>query len=365
MKYKWKLWLIPLVAVLALGLYKGSGILAKDTAKDPQQEAVVQTVQIKEAEKVKKENALTFSGDVKAYEESVVSARVAGRVSQVVVENGDAVAAGQPLVLLENTEFTNLLSINQATLKKAEANLASVKANHERFIQLFQSGAVSRKDLDDVETGLKVAEAEAASAAAAVANAQESLRNATVVSPLNGVVLNRTVNVGQVLSPGAPLMAVEDISSIYVLVNVEQKDLAKMKPGLPAEVTLDTYGDRKFNGVVEIINPAANKAARVFETKIRINNGEQLLKPGMFARVTIKTGETEDVFAVPQNALTSNQGLYYIFWAEGDQAKRQQVEIGQVIDQLVEIKSGLSTGQKVIVTNVNKLKDQDRVRIAD
>jgi len=261
--------------------------------------------------------------------------------------------------------LTNLLSINQALLKKAEANLTAVKANYERFKQLYQSAVVAKKDFEDVETALKVAEAEAASAAASVANAQESLRNAIVVSPLNGVVLNRTVTAGQVVSPGAPLMAVQDVSSVYAMVNVEQKDLAKIKPGLPAEVTLDTYGGLKFDGVVEIVSPAANKAARVFETKIRIGNGENLLKPGMFVRVEIKTGAAEEVPAVPQNALTSKQGLFYVFLAENGRVKRQQVEIGQVIDQLVEIKSGLPAGQKVIITNVNKLKDQDRVEIAD
>jgi len=357
--------MIPLVAVLALGLYKDSGIFAYDKAKDPQPAAMAQTVQVKEAARVKKESVLSCTGDIKAREETIISSRLAGRVSRVAVENGEAVAAGQPLVLLEDTELTNLLSINQALLKKAEANLTAVKANYERFKQLYQSAVVAKKDFEDVETALKVAEAEAASAAASVANAQESLRNAIVVSPLNGVVLNRTVTAGQVVSPGAPLMAVQDVSSVYAMVNVEQKDLAKIKPGLPAEVTLDTYGGLKFDGVVEIVSPAANKAARVFETKIRIGNGENLLKPGMFVRVEIKTGAAEEVPAVPQNALTSKQGLFYVFLAENGRVKRQQVEIGQVIDQLVEIKSGLPAGQKVIITNVNKLKDQDRVEIAD
>ncbi|MCL6639335.1 MAG: efflux RND transporter periplasmic adaptor subunit [Firmicutes bacterium] len=364
MRSKWKLWLVPLAAVLVLGLWKGPSIWGKDRAPAVQP-AVVQTVRAEETQTVKKENVLSFTGDVRALNETVISAKMAGKVSRVAVENGDAVSAGQGLVYLEDAEVTNQLLMNQAALEKAQANLAAVRANYERFKDLYRGGVIAKKDFDDVETALKVAEADAGSAAAAVANARESLRNTVITSPFDGVAANRNVSAGQVLSPGVALMSVLDISSVYVVVNVEQKDLAVVKPGLEAAVTVDTYPGRKFTGVVEIINPSANKTARVFETKIRVPNGEQLLKPGMFARVEIKTGEAEDVLAVPQSALTGKQGMYFVFLLEGDRAVRRQVEAGQVIDRLVEIKSGLAAGQKVIVTNVNKLKDQDTVRIAD
>lgn len=363
MKYKWKLWLVPLVAVLAFGLFKSGDIWGQKKVTIP--DVQIQTVGTKEVAKLKKENTLSFTGNIEAVEETIISAKVAGRVSQVMVENGAAVAAGQPLVLLESQEYANLLTINRAALKKAEANLANTRANFQRFKELYEGKAISKKDFETAETGLNVAEADYNSAAASVANAEESMRNTTINSPLNGVVSNRNVNVGQVLSPGGPLMSVKDISSVYVLVNIEQKDLARITPGQQAKVKVDTYGDRKFDGVVEIINPAANKAARVFETKIKVNNPENLLKPGMFAKVEIKTGEAQEVLAVPQDTLTSKQGIYFVFLAEGDMVKRQQVEIGQVIDQLVEIKSGLSIGQRVVVTNVNKLKDQDKIKIAD
>lgn len=363
MKYKWKLWLVPLVAVLAFGVFKVGDIWGQKKETSP--EAPVQTVITKEVARVKTENTLNFTGSIEAVEETVISAKVAGRVSQVMVENGAAVTAGQPLVLLENQEYANALAINRAALKKAEANLANTRANFQRFKELYEGKAISQKDFETAETGFNVAEADYHSAAAAVDNAAESMRNTSINSPLNGVVAGRNVNVGQVLSPGVPLMSVKDISSVYVLVNVEQKDLAKITSGQKAKVTVDTYVDRKFDGVVEIMNPAANKAARVFETKIKVDNQERLLKPGMFGKVEIKTGEAQEVLVVPQEALTGKQGMYFVFLAEGDKVKRQQVEIGQVIDQLVEIKSGLSVGQKVVVTNVNKLKDQDRVKIAD
>ena len=363
MKHRWKLWLAPLVVILALGLWKGGEFLKQKKDTSPQER--VQAVSVNEVGKVKIEETVPLTGSLEALHEGVISPKVPGRVSQVLVENGAVVTAGQPLVLLEDTEYVNALAIARATLKKAEANLASARINYERFRELYQGNVISEKDFEDAQTGLNLAEADTAAAAAAAANAEESLRGATVVSPFDGVVSNRNVTLGQMVSAGSSLMAVEDISSVYVVVNVEQKDLGRVKPGLPAEVTVDSFVSRGFAGVVEIINPSANKNARVFETKIKVGNGEGLLKPGMFASVQIKTGEEGEALVVPQNSLVSIQGMFFAFVAEGDRVKRQQVEIGQVIGQLVQIKSGLTAGQKIVVTNVNKLKDQDKIIISE
>ncbi|MBM7856145.1 RND family efflux transporter MFP subunit [Desulfohalotomaculum tongense] len=360
MKSKYKLWLIPVAAILVLGLFKGA---IWSSSKPQQQPGHVHTVMTAEAVMVDKENTLVLTGSIEARNEAVISAKLSGKVSKVMVENGDLVQAGQPLVLLENTEYKNGLTNARAVLKKAEANLHSTRLNYERIEQLYREGAVAQKDFDDIQTALKVAEADVEAAAAGVANAQESLNNTTVTSPINGVVANRDVTTGEVINAGKPLMMVEDISSVYAVVNIEQKYLADIKPGLPAEVTVDAYGDRKFKGQVAVINPSVNKSARVFETKIKVENKDHLLRPGMFAQVVLKIGKPEKVLAVPREALTGKQGLYFVFVAEGDKVKRQPVEIGQLIGKFVEIKSGLVEGQQVVVTNVNKLKDRDKINI--
>lgn len=363
MKHRWKLWLAPLVLVLALGLWRGGGFLKQKDDTAPRES--VQTVAVHEVGKVKIEEAVSLTGSLEALRDGVVSPKVPGRVSRVLVENGAVVTAGQPLVLLEDTEYVNSLAMARATLKKAEANLASARINFERFRELYQSNAISEKEFEDVQTGLNIAEADAAAAAAAVSSAEESLRGATVAAPFDGVVSNKNVTPGQMVAAGTPLMNVLDISSVYVVVNVEQSDLGRVRTGLPAEVSVDSFESRGFEGVVEIINPSANKSARVFETKIKVSNGEGLLKPGMFAGVRIKTGEEGEALAVPQNSLVSIQGMYFAYVADGDRALRRQVEIGRVIGQLVEIKSGLAAGQKIVVTNVNNLKDQDRIVISE
>ncbi|KJS16659.1 MAG: RND transporter [Peptococcaceae bacterium BRH_c4b] len=365
MKSKWKLLLIiPVVAIIALGVYRAGAKITADKDKlKLAGENNVQTVLVKEATKEKMENFIQYTGTLEAVNEASISAKVAGRVSRVAVDNGDSVAAGHGLVYLENTEYQNALNTCRAAQQKAQAGLVTARSNYNRFKELHSQGAVSDKDFEDISTALTVAEADVSSATAAVSNAEESLRNSTIASPIGGVVANRNVNVGQVLSPGVQLMTVADISSVYVVVNVEQEKISQVRPGMQAAVSMDGYPGKTFNGVVNIINPIASKSARVFETKIKISNKDRLLKPGMFAKVEIKTSGEKEVVAVPRDALTDKQGLYFVFLAGDGKAERHQVEIGQIIGQLVEIKSGLNPGQKIIVTNVNKLKDQDSIRI--
>lgn len=362
MKSKWKLWLIPLLLILAFGVFRGGAIWGKDEAV--LEDVHIQTVKVASAEKVKKENVLSLTGNVEAHNQAVISGKVAGRVSQILVENGTAVSAGQALVMLESQDYANALAISKANQKKAEANLSATRTNYQRFQELHKQGAISQKDFEDIQMALDISEADAAATAAATANAEEALRNTTISSPIAGVLANKNVTTGQFLSPGIPLMTVEDISSVYIVVNIEQKDVSRIKKGLKADIQVDSFNGQKFEGTVEIINPVASKGARVFETKIKVNNKEQLLKPGMFAKVNINTGNDEEVLAVQQTALSSKQGMFFVFMPDGDKVKRVEVEIGQLIGDMVEVKSGLDVGQQVVITNVNKLKDQDKVKIA-
>ncbi|MEG6522979.1 efflux RND transporter periplasmic adaptor subunit [Desulfotomaculum sp. 1211_IL3151] len=362
MKRKWKLWLIPLAAILALGIFKG-GFWHKNEMK---QEEPVQIVSTQPVSKIKIENILSLTGNIEAFHQAIICAELpAGRVSEVLVNNGDQVTAGQPLVYIKSDSMTHSLAINQASLKKAETGLATAGADYQRYQELYKQGAVSEKEFESMETARKLAEAEVSSATAAVANAEKDLRNTTITSPIGGFVANRNVTTGQMVSlQGPDLMTVEDIAAVYVVVNIDQGELSNLKVGLKTEIAVNAYGNKHFTGEVAVINPVANKDARVFEAKIKVPNPEFMLKPGMFAKVKIKTGEADNALAIPQAALTTKQGMYFVFIPEGDQAKRVPVEVGQIMDQLVEIKQGLKEGQEVVITNANKLKDQDKIKVA-
>jgi len=156
---------------------------------------------------------------------------------------------------------------------------------------------------------------------------------------------------------------------VDVVVQVEQESVGLLRVGQEAAVTVEAYGGRRFPGVVALVSPAANPAARTFTVKVRVENPERLLKPGMFARVVIETGTEERVTVVPQAAVAGAQGEFHVFAVEetpeGFVVRRRRVELGQAFDRLVEVGSGLAPGERVAVTNVDKLKDGDRVNVAE
>lgn len=333
--------------------------------KGPALDASVHTprIQTVKAAVVKKESTLSLTGTVAANQGASVSSKVAGRISRLDVQNGDAVSAGQVLIQLEDTLYRNALAVDQAALSKARANQASIQLNHDRVKALLESGAASQKDLDDLESALTVAQADVSAAEAAVAIAQENLSSTRITSPISGLAANRFAELGQMVAPGTPLLAVEDLSSVKLIVDVEQKDLGEVVPGLTVEVSVEGFENTPFTGTVERINPSGKAAARVFATEISIPNRENRLKSGMFAKAVIRLGEPADVIAVPMDALAGNQGQYHVFLIEGDHVRRQAVEVGNTMGKMVEIRSGLTEGQAIAGTNVNKLKDQDRILV--
>jgi len=358
--HKGKWWLVLLAVIIGWGLWKGAAILTEAPGKSTKP---VPTVITQPVHAIEKAMTRDFSGSVQAREESIISSMVSGKIVDIPVKNGDSVPAGALLLQLETVDYQNALQASRGTLKKAEAALASARANYDRAKLLLASDALSQKELEDAETALKIAQGDFEMASAEVAIALTSLQDTAITAPISGVVANRNIALGQMVAPGVALLALEDISSVYVVVNTDQKQLGRLiKLGTPAEITVEGF-PHTFTGKVDTINPVANPAARVFEVKILVTNPGQSLKPGMYARAKL-TGDTRQrVLAVPQNALISQEGLYYVYLCEDGKVLRREVKIGEVIGSLVEITAGLKTGQHITVSNINKLKDGDVVRV--
>ncbi|MHB1651865.1 MAG: efflux RND transporter periplasmic adaptor subunit [Desulfitobacteriaceae bacterium] len=353
--------LILLVLVGFLG-YRIQNVLGKQ--RNLAQSIPIQTVRVQDVGKVKKENFLELYGNIDAINKVSVSSKVAGRVSRVVVDNGQAVGAGETLLSLEDQDYRTLFTTSQDTWQKAKLRLSDVQADYDRYQKLLAAGAVAQRDVDKSKLAVEAAQADLDSAQAGLDNAQQTLSNTTVTAPFAGVVAYRSVSAGQMVSPGIPLLTLVDISSVYALVNVKQEDLAQVRVGMSAQVILTGDALHPLTGIVSLISPVANPAARVFEARIKIDNKDGVLKPGMFVKTRITTGNPVEVLAVPQYALSGKENAYFVYVAEGNQARQRTVTIGATLGEMIEIQSGLKPGDKVIVTNVNKLKDEDQIAVA-
>ena len=359
---KVKYWVVPAVIVLLLlGAAKYAVNLQNKGHVTEQVSAVaVTTAQVISRIAVPK---LVLNGSVEGETSGIISAKISGRIAQVLVEDGQRVGAGQPLVQLESLELANSVRMAEDALRRAQANYDNVQTDYNRYLTLYKQGAVSSQLLDGAATKLKVAEADLSSAAASLSTAKQQYEYAVVTAPVEGVVANKTAVIGQVVAAGAPLMSVEKIGQVYAVVNLEQKDMGMIRQGMGAQITVDAYPDKVFVGKVEIINPAAASSNRMFRTKIKLENQEGLLHPGMFVKAEIVIGKETPALFVPQSAIFQKQGMYYAYIVSEGKAVRQRLEVGHLSGEDIEIKSGLTEGMQVVTSNISTLKDQDAIMV--
>lgn len=360
---KFKYWFVPLVLLVGVVFVFQSGVFSKEKITAETNDGV--TVRVMDVQYKQAVSGLSLNGSIEGKTSATISAKIAGKIEQVLVEEGQAVSVGDPLVRLESVELSNAVRTAEDALTKAEVNYDLANADYNRYQKLYSQGAVSQQQLDTAEAKLKSAQADLSSASVSRDNANQQLGYGVVTAPVDGVVANKTATVGQVVSSGTALMVVQDISQVQAVVNIEQKDLGQVKVGQMAEIKVDAYHDRVFTGLVDGMNPEADSGSRMFRTKIKVDNEDGALKAGMFAKIQLVTGEPIQVLSVPQSAVIQKKGLYYVFTLEDGKAVRHQIEIGQADHDSIQIKSGLQQGDQVIVSGVNQLKDNEAVKVAE
>lgn len=362
--FRLKHWIIPIVVIVVVLVLFRSGVFSSGKTQ-LQPNAIGVNVQIAEARLIDTIPKLMLNGSIEGKTAATVSAKISGRIQEVMVQEGQHVKAGEALAKLENVELQNSVRTAQDAVAKAKINYDLAMLDYNRYLTLAAQGAIPQQTLDTAEAKRQIAKADLSTANSSLSDAQQQYAYGVITAPVDGVVANVTATVGQVVSPGAALMIVEDIGEVYAVVNVEQKDLGMVKQGQPAEVTVDTYADKVFRANVDTINPEAGSSNRMFRTKVKIDNNSGELKAGMFSKVQIATGDAVQILTIPQAAIIQKQGIYYVFTVTNDKVTRHQVEVGATSGDLIEIKSGLQSGDKLAVSNVSQLKDGDVVTIVE
>jgi len=359
--------IVSIVTVLVV-LVAGAVLFGKLSAKkvtpttaDAGNRTAVQVQQVKISENAA---VMSFKATLEPVDEGIVSSKTAGRVEQILFEDGQKVTQGEPLVQLDDQELGNQLKTAEANLQSLEINLESAQRSYDRMKQLFDSQAIAKSDFQNAETALKTAKANLNSANVNIESLRDALANAIIRAPISGTMDEKSVNLGQYVSPGTVMAKVKNISSVNAVIQVKQSDANYISVGQKAQVKFDENNPTVYEGVVKSIDVAANPSARVFDCKVQISNQEQSLHPGIFARVEIGSGQNKKIVAVPIIALTGSEGNYAVFVADNGVARRRSVIIGELYQDVAEVKSGLQEGENVIITNLNMLQDGDAVAVA-
>lgn len=287
-----------------------------------------------------------------------ITASTPNRIKKILVDEGMKVAAGQKLVIMDDINNTSY----EIQLNNAKANLRNVQANYDRALELFKIGGGTKQNVDQMETQLINAKNAVAAAERTLRNVRE---NTVLTSPISGVITARNYDDGD-MSGALPILTVARIQPVKIVVNITEGDLAKVKRGMPAIVTFDTYGDEIFNGTVSLISPTVDKTSRSFSAEITVNNADGRILPGMFGRVQLSLGNARRV-VVPDKAVVKQQGsanhYVYVYNPNGT-VSYNKVELGQRLGDSYELISGVESGAQVVVSGQAKLTNGAKVKLA-
>ncbi len=284
------------------------------------------------------------TGTLKASNSVVVQPEIAGRVVEVLLEQGRAVTAGTPLVKLETQTF-------QAELDRANAALSLSTENYRRSESLSRRGATAAQSLDEARAALATAEAE-------VELARFRVEHATITAPFDGVVGLKEISVGRYVQPGDELVALERIDPLNLDFRLSERWLTKLAPGDVVAVTVDAMPGERFEGRIVALDPQVDVNGRAVQLRATVPNADRILRPGLFARVTLELDQRPDAVLVPEAAIVLQEAGPMLYKVEEGRAVASKIATGVRRDGMVEITDGVAVGDTVIINGHVRLRDK-------
>lgn len=313
--------------------------------------------------------SITATGTIEPVTSVTVGTQVSGIVSKLYVDYNSVVRKGQVIAELDKTNLTSELNTARANLSSAQSALNYQLANYNRYKTLYDKGLVSADEFENARLSYQQAQQQVSQARETVKRAQTNLGYATITSPIDGVVLSKSVEEGQTVAASfntPELFTIaKDLTDMRVIANIDEADIGGVKEGQRVSFTVDAFPDDTFTGAVQQVRQEATTESNVvtYEVVISARNDNLKLKPGLTANVTIFTMEKNNVLTVPAKALrfTPNeailkkdqvindcQGDHKLWTQEGNTFTAHAVEIGTTNGVITEIVSGIKEGTTVL-----------------
>jgi membrane fusion protein (multidrug efflux system) len=343
--------LIAVIGVLAgIKTMQIRTLMANGKSSAPPPESVSSDIVHEE----KWQDTLTAIGSVTAVQGVTVTPEIAGIVSEIAFESGAVVNKGDLLVRLDT-------SSEEAQLRALEAQEELARISLVRERNLRAENMISQSELDTADATLKQNQANAD-------NLRAIIQKKTIRAPFAGRLGIRQVNLGQYLDAGKPIVSLQSLEPIYANFSLPQQELARLKTGMKVRLTTDTYPGRAFDGRLTALNPDLDSATRSIGLQATFENPEQLLRPGMFARVEVLLPEEQNVLVIPATSVLSapyGDSVYVIEKKDGKDGKdngelvvRQQfVRTGRARGDFLSVESGLKPGERVVNSGIFKLRN--------
>lgn len=341
------------LALMTLGACSGSDKKEKSAKEDSA--PVVKTMLVNDREVNQIGN---YTATVEPELINNISSSAPNRIKQILVDEGMRVSAGQRLVVMDDINTTSY----ELQVDNAKANLKNVEVNYNRALELYKIGGGTKQQVDQMEIQLINARNALASAERTLRNMRE---NTVLTSPISGVITARNYDPGD-MTGNLPILTVARTQPVKIVINVSESELSKVKRGMPAIVTFDTYGDEIFNGAVTLVSPTVDQASRTFGVEVTLPNADNRILPGMFGRVELSLGTARRV-VVPDKAVVKQPGSgnHYVYVYNNDgTVSYNKVELGQRLGDSYELISGVEPGSTVVVSGQTRLADGMKVKVS-
>lgn len=324
-------------------------------------------------------NSITATGTIEPVTSVTVGTQVSGIVSKLFVDYNSVVKKGQVIAELDKTNLMSQLNTAKTQLSTAQSQLNYQTANYKRYKTLFEKGLVAADDFDNAKLSYTQAKEQVASAKEEVQRAQTNLGYATITSPIDGVVLSKSVEEGQTVAASFStpelFTIAQDLTNMQVVADVDEADIGDVKEGERVTFTVDAYPDDTFEGEVKQVRQEATTTNNVvtYEVVISAPNADLKLKPGLTANVTIYTAERKGVLSVPSKALRFTpqketvgkmkivdvaNAKNKVWTIEGNSIVAHKVNIGMTDGTNTQIVGGIAEGTKV-VTGLNVMGGEE------
>lgn len=314
------------------------------------------------------QNSITATGSIEPVTSVTVGTQVSGIVSKLYVDYNSVVKKGQVIAELDKTNLTSELNTAKANLASMQSTLSYQTANFKRNQTLYKKGLISANEFEEAQLAYRQAKENVATARENVRKAQTNLGYATITSPIDGIVLSKSVEEGQTVAASFStpelFTIAQDLTNMQVVADVDEADIADVKVGERVSFTVDAYPTETFSGTVKQVRQEATTTNNVvtYEVVISAPNADMKLKPGLTANITIFTSELDGVLSIPSKALRYSpeketvgkrkivdcNGKNKVWTLEGNQVVAHAVKIGMTDGTHTQILGGIAAGKQII-----------------
>jgi RND family efflux transporter MFP subunit len=320
---------------------------------------------------------LTYSGDIHAEYEVKVFSKIPDRIERFYVDEGDPIKKDQVIARIIATTIEQGVRQAEAALVAARAQETNLKVEYDRAKRLFSENAMSKQQYDAIQTQYEAAKAQAEQAQAGLVSVKSQLKDAELTAPISGIIGQRFYEEGDMASPGMPVVSIVQMEKVKIVFDVTEEDLGKLAIGQEATIKVRSYVDQAFSGKVQKISPVLDPLTRMAKVEVLIDNPDYLLKPGMYADVSVTTGLLKDVIVVPRYVSIESTTLekvdgedqvqknYYVYTIKNGLARQKKLDVRYINHKSIAVNGGIAIGDTLVVAGQNNLRDSLSVLIVN